>query len=268
MKKILKKEKRSLLTFALAVSATVLLAHLATTPSAMADSKSDYKVITVKDGGTVTGVVRFDASYPKRKKIRVSKDNEACGTKYYSEKFLVSESNKGLANVLVTIEGISAGKAPTLVTKVEVEQKGCTYIPHFQVAEISEAGVEMKFFNNDGIFHNVHALHEDTTLFNLPQFGDQLELIQQVTTPGIVRVKCDVHSWMGASVILLKDQPYYAVTDSTGHFTITDIPAGTYTLKGWHEALGNMNKEVTVSANETTETKFVIKPKSKKKKKK
>lgn len=267
MKKILKREKRSLVTFTLAVSATLLLAHLATSPTAMADGKSDYKVITVKDGGTISGVVRFDSAYPKRKKIRVSKDNEACGTKYYSEKFLVNESNKGLANVLVTVEGISAGKAPQPVTKLEVEQKGCTYIPHFQVAEITDAGVELKFFNNDGIFHNVHALHEDTTLFNLPQFGDQLELIQQITTPGVVKVKCDVHSWMGASIILLKDEPYYAVTDSTGHFTITDVPAGTYTLNGWHEALGAMHKEVTVSANETAETEFVIKPKKKKKKK-
>jgi len=267
MEMFLKRLNRSLATFTLAVLATLLFAHLTTSPTAMADNQADYKVITVKDGGIITGVVRFDSSYPKRKKLRVTKDNEACGTKYYSERFLVNASNKGLKNVLVTVEGISAGKAPQPVTKLEVEQKGCTYIPHFQVAEITDAGVEIKFFNNDGIFHNVHALHEDTTLFNLPQFGDQPELIQRINISGIIRIKCDVHSWMGASVILLKNEPYFAVTDSTGQFTITDIPAGTYTLKGWHEGLGNMNKEIIVSANETTETEFVIKPKKKKKKK-
>lgn len=231
-----------------------------------AEEQLAYKVVTVRNGGTITGIVRFESAFPKRKKIRVSKDNKACGTRYYSEHFLVNESNKGLQNVLLTVEGISAGKAPLTSSLIEVEQRGCTYIPHFQVAEVKDAGIDIKFFNHDGIFHNVHAIHGDTTLFNIPQFADHTEITQHVGTSGVVRVKCDVHSWMGASVILLRNQPYYAVTDSTGRFTITDVPAGTYTIKGWHEALGTMQKEVTVTANESSFTEFVIRPKKKAKK--
>ena len=128
-------------------------------------SASSYKIIKVTNGGTISGVVRFEDKFPPQKKLRVSKDKAACGGHKLSEKFLVAESNKGLQNVLVTVEGISSGKAPTTVSMIEIEQKGCTYIPHFQVAEVGADGIEIKFFNNDGIFHNVHAQHNDSYFF-------------------------------------------------------------------------------------------------------
>jgi len=229
---------------------------------------SGYQVITVEDGGSVSGVVRFGNRYPKRKKIRISKDNETCGTIKRSEKFLVSKESKGLQNVLVTIEGVKAGKAPHIATSITLQQKGCTYIPHFQVAEVGNDGVDLKLVNDDGIFHNVHTYLGDSTIFNIPQLGTQHEIMQRLSSPGVVKVSCDVHDWMSAGIVLLKDNPYYAVTDKNGEFLIDDIPPGTYTVKAWHEALGTMTKEVTVSEGENSQLDFVIKGKSKKKKKK
>jgi len=116
-------------------------------------------------------------------------------------------------NVLVTIEGITAGKAPSPVTFITVQQQGCTYIPHFQVAEIGPEGMELRFLNEDRIFHNVHTFHQDTTLFNLPHFGEESELKQKVISPGVIGLKCDVHKWMDANIVLLENQPYCSVTD-------------------------------------------------------
>jgi len=66
---------------------------------------------------------------------------------------------------------------------------------------------------------------------------------------------------MNANVILIKDQPYYSVTDEHGRFSISDVPPGEYTLKAWHEALGVMKKTVTVQEKQASEVDFIISPK-------
>jgi hypothetical protein len=48
------------------------------------------------------------------------------------------------------------------------------------------------------------------------------------------------------------DNPYYAVTDSDGSFSIGALPPGIYRVKAWHPILGVQEREVTVEANGTT----------------
>ncbi|MCH7878087.1 MAG: carboxypeptidase regulatory-like domain-containing protein [candidate division Zixibacteria bacterium] len=262
--RIVKKTRIRIITGA---TLTALMILALSAPESEGQGKAPaYKIIEVTDGGSVFGVVRFDTKYPPQKKIRVSKDNETCGTIKLSERFLVSKDNKGLKNVLVTVEGVTSGKAPSPAKSVTLVQNGCTYLPHFQVAEIGADGINIKLLNEDGIFHNVHTYHEDTTLFNVPHLALQKEINQHIAVAGIVKVKCDVHAWMSANIALLKDQPYYAVTDENGSFSIGDIPAGTYTLRAWHEGLPVMEKELTITAEESSEVDFVIKGKKKKKK--
>jgi len=74
-------------------------------------------------------------------------------------------------------------------------------------------------------------------------------------------LKCDVHDWMNAYIVLLKDQPYHSVTDEDGRFALDGVPAGSYTLRTWHEALGEMTETVTVTDGETANVDFVIRPK-------
>jgi hypothetical protein len=42
------------------------------------------------------------------------------------------------------------------------------------------------------------------------------------------------------------DQPYYAVTDAAGKFSIADIPPGDYEVEVWHEVLGQKTEKVTI----------------------
>ena len=44
------------------------------------------------------------------------------------------------------------------------------------------------------------------------------------------------------------EHPYYTVSDGLGEFTLTDVPAGEYKLKFWHEMLGETMRNVTVEA--------------------
>jgi len=44
------------------------------------------------------------------------------------------------------------------------------------------------------------------------------------------------------------------VTDSDGSFELSDVPAGSYKLTVWHEALGEKTVDVTVTAGKATAT--------------
>ncbi len=75
---------------------------------------------------------------------------------------------------------------------------------------------------------------------------------KKIRKPGIIRTKCDIHSWMKGWWFVAKT-PYAVLSNENGEFSITDIPPGTYTLKIWHEKLGEREESVVVKANESTE---------------
>jgi len=215
-------------------------------------------------GGTITGVVHFAGDYPPAEEIKITQNPDVCGTSKLSRMFVVSPDTKGLKNVVVTVEGVVGGKAPSPTATATVAQKGCTYEPHVQVVEVAKGGTEFLIHNEDGILHNIQASMPSMggrALFNSAQPGALKELKKKLKRPGIVRLKCDVHGWMNAYVVVLKDQPYHSVTDEQGHFTLEGVPAGSYTIHAWHEALGEMTKTVTVTDGETTNVDWVIAPK-------
>ena len=62
---------------------------------------------------------------------------------------------------------------------------------------------------------------------------------------GRVDVFCSIHANMNC-IVLVVENPFFAVTDEAGRYAITNIPAGTYKLKAWHERLPSQIQEITV----------------------
>ncbi|MFQ5709175.1 MAG: carboxypeptidase regulatory-like domain-containing protein [bacterium] len=212
------------------------------------------------DGGTITGVVRFPKAYPEREKITITKDQQICGAFQFSEVFVVSDVNHGLQNVIVFLENTKGGKIKPLAKPATLEQKGCRYVPHVQAVPV---GTELDILNEDGILHNVHAYYNELdpskTIFNKAQPKFLKKIKQTLEKPGIYYFKCDVHDHMSAFIAVM-DHPYYDVTNDMGQFTLSNVPPGTYKIQAWHEALGTLEKEVTVEAGKTAEVKFDILP--------
>ena len=212
--------------------------------AAPATGMAAYQGGDVKDGGTISGTVKFKGTAPAPKKLDVGKDKEVCDKSPKMDQSLVV-SNGNLANVVVTITDIQKGKklAPA---KVTLDQKGCEYQPHVLAFP---AGTTVQILNPDGILHNVHSYSKANSPFNqaMPKFKKTLDV--KIDKPEAIEVKCDVHAWMHGWLVSTPT-PYVAVTDKSGAFKLTDVPAGSYTVEFWHEKLGKATQKVTVKAKE------------------
>jgi hypothetical protein len=67
--------------------------------------------------------------------------------------------------------------------------------------------------------------------------------------PGVLRISCDVHPWMRAVVDVLNTSAF-AVTDAQGVYFI-DVAPGKYTLRLWHERLGERTFAVELASGQT-----------------
>ncbi len=212
-----------------------------------------YQETPVPNGGQLAGSVRYSGPLLPPLESVVTADQRDCGPTVPSHFFRVG-STRGLRDAIVTIEGISAGKALSRETRPVLANRKCQFEPHVQAVPV---GSKIDLVNEDPISHNAHGVLDGArTLFNvaLPIKGFRLPKV--LTAPGLVSVRCESgHTWMGA-YILVVDHPYYAVTDSTGTFSMTDVPPGTYRVKAWHEAVGTQEQEVTIRPGSRTDLAF------------
>jgi len=209
-----------------------------------------YQAGDVKDGGTISGTVKFKGTAPAPKKLDVSKDKEVCGKTPKTDPSLIV-SNGNLANAVVTITDIQKGKK-IATQKVKLDQKGCEYQPHVLAFP---AGTTVEILNPDGILHNVHSYSKVNSPFNqaMPKFKKTLDV--KIDKPEVIELKCDVHGWMHGWLVSAPT-PYVAVTDNSGAFKLTDVPAGSYTVEVWHEKLGKSTQKVSVKAKEDAKVNF------------
>lgn len=212
-----------------------------------------YKETVVTDGGWITGTVSFDGDIPPVKMLNINKDHVYCGKEPKPSPVLeIHPDNKGIKNVVVSIENISEGK-PFDVSGIHplLDQQRCTFIPHVLV--ITE-GTTVDILNGDNLMHNVHS-----HCIKNPPFNDGTTFKQRLSKrfdfEETVKISCDVHKWMSAWIIVKKN-PYFALTDDEGRFLIKDIPPGTYKLQAWHESSGINTRGINIVPNEELKVNF------------
>lgn len=236
--------------------ATLLISILSLTFTLTAYSKADekrYKEIIVANGGCITGTVSFDGDIPPTKLLPINKDHEFCGKEPRPSPVLeIHQVNKGIKNVIVSIEDIFEGKHFDMSgIRPLLDQQRCTFIPHVLVIT---AGTTVDILNGDNLMHNVHSHCTKNSPFNEGTTFKQ-RLSKRFDFEETVKISCDVHKWMSAWIVV-KENPYFALTDEEGRFTIEDVPPGTYKLQAWHESLGINTKEINLGPNEELKVNF------------
>lgn len=206
---------------------------------------------TAQGGGTVEVEVKYNGA-PQIETIKVNKDVEQCGKEAKVEKVVVG-SNKGLANAVASVAG---AKGQPTAKKATIDQKGCAFHPHV----VATMPGEVEFLNSDGILHNLHTYSTANPAINKAQPKFKKTMTEKFEKPEIIKITCDVHSWMLGWVAVMP-HPYFGVTDGNGVTKIENVPAGKHKIEVWHETLGKQDKEVDVKAGQTTKVSFEMKGK-------
>ena len=203
-----------------------------------------YEVVNVVDGGRLRVMVSYRGEpLPERRRLEVNVNVEHCRGKVLSEELVVDPATRGIRDVVVRLEEIERGKAA--VDALVITNRDCAFHPHVSAAM---TGSLLKTSNEDPLTHSTHPYYGDRTFFNyqLSGPGDSYPG-RKLPGPGLVTVRCDVHNWMRAYV-LVHDNPYLGVTDADGALVIDGIPPGSYPYVAWHESLGEARGTIEISA--------------------
>lgn len=207
------------------------------------------------DWGTIKGKFVFDGDAPTPAKINVTKDVEYCGNHNLVDETIVTGDGGALANVVVyiyTARGKTVDVNPayeaTAKDKITIDNKGCRFEPHIIAVRTSQ---QFEVHNSDpGIGHNTNAGFVANPKFNEMVTNDApvLKTLEK-PEPQPAPVSCNVHPWMKGFVVV-RDDPYVAISDLKGDFEIKDIPAGTHEFIFWHESKGFL-RDVEVGGKKT-----------------
>jgi hypothetical protein len=156
-----------------------------------------------------------------------------------------------LADVVVSLKGVTGKSTGTTAPAVLLDQKGCLYTPTILAIQTNQ---KLTVRNSDACVHNVHCTptvpgndeHNDVQMAGAP------DLTYTFSKPEMfLRFKCDVHPWMFAWVSVF-DSPYFSISDKNGKFVIKDVPPGKYTVEADHRKLGPQTQDVEIKDSDVT----------------
>ena len=153
---------------------------------------------------------------------------------------------------LVWIAGLQSGKSLPVEKRADLDSEDCGLDPSIVATTV---GSTINVYNDDAAVHRLVFKGQpvDSTLtmpfFNTGQVVASERLTKRV---GFVDVTCSRHSWTHGTIAVF-DQPYFAVTDERGRFSLDSIPPGSYTVMIWRPDLEKpMERRIQVSAQHTT----------------
>jgi len=196
--------------------------------------------------GTIKGHIQLSGKLPGNPVIRMGMDPmcaKASAGKRIVQEFVMATADGSLANVFVSLKG-NVPQTPVPTQPVTIDQHGCIYYPRVIGLRV---GQTLQVKNSDAFLHNSHGLSGKDQGFNVGQPTAGNVYNWKPKTDEMLHIKCDIHTWMNAYVGIVTN-PYFAVSDTMGTFTIDKVPPGTYTLQAWHERFGLLTKMVTVKA--------------------
>jgi plastocyanin len=139
---------------------------------------------------------------------------------------------------------------------VNMDQRQMQFIPHVLPVVL---GTTVRFLNSDPTPHNVFS--PDFEKYNLGTWPKDQSKDHAFATcakfPCAYTQLCRVHPEMEGFVVVLPNS-YFAVSNKEGHFEITGVPAGQYTVAVWHPKLKAQPKPVTVEAGKPATVDFAL----------
>lgn len=202
-----------------------------------------------KSGGVIEVEVKYRGE-AMAETIVVNKDVEQCGEKKRIVQVATGPDN-GLRDAVVSVIDAKTVTTTKPASKPVLDQKGCEFHPHV----LGMMPGEVEILNSDGILHNIHTFSTANAPINQAQPRFRKVITETFGEPEIIRVQCDVHSWMQGWIVV-KPHPFFAVTSDAGVARIENVPPGKHTVEVWHPVLGKQSREVETKVGETARVAF------------
>ena len=145
-----------------------------------------------------------------------------------------------VANAVVLIEGPQTPASPG-APHATIDQRNVTFVPHVLAVPV---GTTVDFPNHDSTLHNVFSASA-AKKFDLGMYDRGESRSVTFDVPGIIRIGCNAHAKMEAFVVV-HTNPYAAVTDAQGAYTVDQVPPASYRVRVWHESMPEAETRVDV----------------------
>lgn len=207
------------------------------------------------EAAEVNGTIRLKGPVPAQEQVKIEPktgvhSTEGCGSLEKASQRLVVDPGGGIQNAVVWLDLPAAGRRPAAADlaagpdSILLDQRECLFSPH--VVSL-EPGGEVVIRNSDTVLHNIGIFREGNPdmLMHRWQKADAADVRWPFSEPGRYVVRCGVHPWMYAWVVVLPPGRS-AVTGPDGRFSLAQVPPGRHELRVWHETLGERRVTVEV----------------------
>ncbi len=156
------------------------------------------------------------------------------------------------AVVYLVSEELNHREYPAPVKVPVLDQKDLQFRP--QVLPVL-VGTTVSFPNRDNLFHNVFSYSQPKE-FDLGRYPKNDTRTVLFDKPGVVRVYCDIHSSMSATILVLQN-PFFATPDDNGEYSIRGVPEGKYRLVLWYDREVAGSRAIEVKPGDSVEVNFI-----------
>lgn len=203
--------------------------------------------------GNLSGTIVHGGKTSAPAKIVISADKAFCGKHNLVDESIVVGKDGGLKNVVVFVylkrgETIDVHPSYEKLAEepVKFNNKNCRFEPRMALLWNKQ---KLLLGNEDSIAHNTKIdTFSNPPLNPIIPAGATFEQDFQLSERLPARVSCSIHPWM-IGWLVVKDNPYFAVTDENGNFEIKNLPAGEWTFQFWHESTGYLS-DVTIAGKD------------------
>lgn len=197
--------------------------------------------LSAQETGRIEGVATISSRLLPRQRTRVY-DDPGAGT------VRAPVQDHAFSGVVFYLESTpSRGRAQPGAPPPAMRQTAERFAPHVLPVV---TGTSVDFPNDDPIYHNVFSLSRVRD-FDLGRYPRGQSKSVTFSRPGVVQVFCHIHADMSGYILVL-DNAFYVIPDSTGRFALEGVPPGEYRLIAWHERIRPLVTPIRVTAGRTT----------------
>jgi plastocyanin len=168
---------------------------------------------------------------------------------------VITGPNGSLADVVIYIRsGLGNYRFSPPATTILLDQKGCLYEPEIVALMV---GQRLEIRNSDPTVHNIHSLARRNPPWNQSQPQGTTLFETFARSERAIPLVCNVHPWMRGFAFVF-DNPYFAVTNSSGKFSLQNLPPGTYTIEAWHQRYGTLDQSISLAPHSSASISFVF----------